>query len=506
MHHWSLPGALYSVNAVRGIDRYAIDDMAMGGYRLMMRAARALEGLLVDCFESRFRAGAGRLIVYCGAGNNAGDGYAVAGLAHRRGWPVEVVPVVPPDSLRGDALRAFKDAREAGVRVFEVGDWPDLQPSDVCLDALLGTGLDRPVSGRFLEAIGRVNAAGCTVVSADVPSGINAGTGACMGSAIRADMTMTFIAMKSGLLTGDAPEYTGTLMLDDLGVPAEAFSRQTVQCLRLGWPDVMPMLPTRSAASHKGSFGHLLLLGGNEGMLGALMLAASGASRTGCGLVSARSLSDQAGLITLAQPNVMAARWTDASVLDGKTAVVAGMGMGTDDRAATCLGKVMDSGCPCVLDADALNLIAGMDVSFFGTEAVLTPHPGEAARLLNVKTADVQANRFEALDALVARYGAVVVLKGAGSLIGAPGHKTRLCSAGNPGMAVGGMGDVLSGVIGALMANGLSAFDAACAGVTVHAEAADLLVAEKGVLGLLPQDMGEAIRAVMNGRLGVKGV
>jgi NAD(P)H-hydrate epimerase len=182
------------------------------------------------------------------------------------------------------------------------------------------------------------------------------------------------------------------------------------------------------------------------------------------------------------------------------------MGMGTDDRAAACLGKVVDSGCPCVLDADALNLIAGMDVSFSGTAAVLTPHPGEAARLLNVKTADVQANRFEALDALVARYSAVVVLKGAGSLIGGPGQKTRLCSAGNPGMAVGGMGDVLSGVIGALMANGLSAFDAACAGVTVHSEAADLLVAEKGVLGLLPQDMGEAIRAVMNGRLGVKGV
>lgn len=478
-----LPTALYTPAQVRELDRRAIEDHGTPGEALMEHAGRAAYRLLRRRWPD-----ACRVCVLCGGGNNGGDGYIVARLAARAGLTVRVVALSDPERLAGAAAVAMQRCRE--VVAIESWDPRVLDASDVVVDALLGTGLDRPVEGAYAEAIAAANALRAGRLAVDVPSGLSATTGAVLGSAFHADATVTFIGLKQGLLTADAPEYVGTLHFDGLDVPDTVYHDLTPAAERVDAVSVGDWLPARTATAHKGHFGHVLVVGGDHGFGGAVRLAAEAAARTGAGLVSAATRERHVAPLIGARPEVMAHAVAGAddmtALLERATVVALGPGLGRAAWSRELFRAALAFDGPLVVDADGLNLLAETAPTARPTW-VLTPHPGEAARLLGCDTATVQADRFAAVAALSDRYGAAVVLKGAGTLVAAGGQRW-VCSGGNAGMASGGMGDVLSGVIAALIAQGLPASRAAAMGVALHADAADR-AATAGRRGLLASDL-----------------
>ena len=487
-----LPGveALYTAAATRALDAAAIEGHGLPGIVLMRRAGSAT----FDVLQQRWP-DAASLTILCGRGNNAGDGYVVAGLAADRRLDVQLLQVGDAADLRGDAARARDWALERGVVIEAFGAGVDLR-GDVIVDALLGTGLRGAVREAFVAAIDAIEAAGRPVLAVDLPSGLDADTGTILGRAVRADATVTFIGAKRGLLTGAGPDHAGAIAFDDLGVPVEVYTEVQAAhgaptgLLRLG--EGACRLPPRRPAAHKGDFGHVLVVGGDEGTGGAVLLAAEAALRAGAGLVSVATRAAHVPALLARTPEVMA-RAVDTraellALLERASTVVLGPGLGTGPWGEQMLDAVLASALPRVLDADALNLLAAKGLSTGDAPLVTTPHPGEAARLLGTDTAAVGADRFAALDGLRRRCGGTVLLKGAGTLV-AGEDGVALCAYGNPGMASGGMGDVLAGVIGALLAQGLAPEEAARLGACLHGAAADLAAAEVGMPGLVAGDL-----------------
>jgi len=485
---------LYTAAEVRALDRLAIDAGPGDGYDLMQRAGQAL----FDCI-ARHWPGATRVAVVCGAGNNAGDGYVVARLLAHAGRNVEVVWLCAPEKLTGDARRAADDFRAAGghAAAFAPGC---LAGVDLIVDALLGTGLTRDVEGEWKTAVDAINAASAPVLSVDIPSGLDADTGAVRGAAVRAARTLTFIGRKRGLHTSAGPARTGVIDFDSLAVSEAIYAQvparaRLLQTQRLAFPR-----SRRARDSHKGDFGHVLVIGGEHGMAGAARLAGEAAARVGSGLVSIATRDSNVVQIGAARPELMVrgveTQAALAALLARASVIVVGPGLGREDWGRRTLAAALDSRLPLVVDADALNLLAADPVA--RGNWILTPHPGEAARLLGTTSQAVQADRFGVAAELSERHAAVVVLKGAGTLVVAPGGSIDVCPCGNPGMASGGMGDVLSGVIGGLLAQGLGAMDAAGTGVCLHALAADR-AALSGERGLLAGDVIAELRGVVNG-------
>ena len=488
-----LPSELYRTEQSRELDRLAIDVHGIPGYTLMERAGRVAYRALRRHWPQARCIG-----VICGGGNNAGDGYVVARFALRDGLAVRVLTLIEPRRLQGAAGMAAKDYLELSpVEAFDAGALSDV---DVIVDAVLGTGLDRPVEGRFAEAIEAINAAQPPVLAIDIPSGIHGDSGRTMGVAVRAQATATFIALKQGLFTADAPAHTGELTFSDLDVPAAASSGIEPAARRITTAQVTPHLAPRQRTAHKGHFGHVLIVGGDRGMGGAVRLAAEAAGRLGAGLVTAATRPEHVAPILAARPEVMCRGIAASSELDPlcqrATVAVLGPGLGDSDWSRELFGRCVEFEGSLVVDADGLNRLARAPSR--REDWVLTPHPGEAGRLLGCSAADVQADRFAAVEALQARFGGVIVLKGAGSLIRTT-RLTWLCDRGNPGMASGGMGDVLSGVIAGLLAQGLSPEAAALSGVWLHALAADQ-AAGHGERGLLAADLFEPLRRFANPR------
>lgn len=484
---------LYRAEQVREFDRRAIELHDIRGYTLMTRAAAAaLQALRAHWPRAR------RLRVLCGAGNNAGDGYVLARLAQQAGLDVAVGWLSDPASLQGAARTAAAEADRARVPIQPFAP-ALLDTADVIVDALLGTGLTRPLSGEWATAVAAVNAATAPVLSLDIPSGLQADTGAILGTVIRATLTVTFIAPKLGLFTGAGPDCAGEIRVDDLAVPAAVFAAIEPAALRVTAADLPDWLPgPRPRSAHKGDFGHVLVIGGQPGMSGAPRLAAEAAARVGAGLVSVATHPVHAALLNVGRPELMCRGVltpADLEPLLARAGVLAiGPGLGQDDWGRDLLVATLGTGQPCVLDADALNLLATAPAR--RTDWILTPHPGEAARLLDSTAAAVQADRPTAVRALQARYGGVIVLKGAGTLV-CDGRRTWLVATGNPGMASGGMGDVLTGVIAGLLAQGLVPARAAVAGTLLHGLAGDTAVAA-GERGLLAGDLFDALRQWVN--------
>lgn len=482
---------LYSARSSRAIDRRIAEKHGVPGLTLMRRAGEAaFQVLRMRWPEAR------ALRVLCGGGNNGGDGYVVARLGLQAGWTVRVAALVEPARLKGDALAAFREFAAAGGAV--AAELPDTDAAEeIWVDALLGTGLNRDVGGAYAAAIDRVNAGGRPVLSLDIPSGLSADTGAPLGRAVRADATVTFVVPKPGLFTGQAADFCGELWLADLDAPPAAFKDEPPAAFLL--PLSPPALPRRARCAHKGHFGHVLIVGGDHGYSGAARLAAEAAARSGAGLVSVATRASHAALLNLARPELMVhgvERPEQLAPLLAKVNVAAvGPGLGHSEWAHALFAAALESGKPLVLDADALNLLAQAPQR--RDDWVLTPHPGEAARLLETTSAAVQSDRLAAAAELKARYGGVIVLKGAGTLILGADGTPRICPAGNPGMASGGMGDVLTGVIAALLAQGWSLSDAATLGVRLHAAAADRAAAG-GERGLLAGDVVEHLRETVN--------
>lgn len=468
----------------------AIEERGIPSITLMERAGAGA----FDALAGRYP-GASKPVVVCGGGNNAGDGYVLARLAQQAGLDVRVVALAPPGRLRGDAAACARKYLETGT----VEDALSLDGADVVVDALLGSGLNRPVEGVYADAIGMVNGAGVPVLALDIPSGLNADTGVCMGTAMRADTTITFIGLKRGLFTAHGPEYSGEILFSGLDTPADIHAAISAGA-RLTQPaQVMRDLGPRPRHAHKGSHGRVLVVGGDYGYLGAAILAGSAAARTGAGLVTVATRTEHAMYIPVYRPELMTAAVATAQDLDtalGRAGVVAiGPGLGQSDWAISLFAKVLQTRLPLVVDADALNLLALERQR--RENWVLTPHPGEAARLLGVTTGDIQADRFAAVTALQNEYGGVAVLKGAGSLVTDGAGPAHLNRSGNPGMAGGGMGDVLTGMIAGLVAQGMEPGVAAVAGVYLHGHAADIS-AGRGERGMLAGDLLPVIRSVVN--------
>lgn len=487
----ALSGALYTAEQVRELDRRAIVERGIPGYELMTRAGHATLNALRSLWPA-----ARSVAVLCGPGNNGGDGYVVARVARAQGLRARVVSPIEPAQLHGDAARAHADFVAAGGRV---EPWTnEVLEADVIVDALYGTGLTRAPAGLAGEMLAAANASGRPIVAVDIPSGLHADTGAVLGIASSAGLTVSFIGRKIGCYVGQGPEHVGRLVLEDLAIPADLSAGLEPLARLIDEGDVAAALPRRRRSAHKGDYGHVLVIGGGPGMAGAARLAGEAALRAGAGLVTVAVHPDNTGVVA-ARPELMcvaAHSGADvAAALERATVLAVGPGLGRSDWARSLLDAAFASGRPAVVDADALNLIA--EAPRRNDRWVLTPHPGEAARLLGIATADVQRDRLAAARELQSRYGGTVVLKGAGSLVRSPGELTSLCDRGNPGMSAGGMGDVLTGAIAGIVAQCGDLGLAARAGVFVHAQAGDL-AARRGERGLLAGDLLDHLRACVN--------
>lgn len=490
--------ALFDSDQVRAIDRAAI-AAGTPGIVLMKRAARAAFEQCVTLWPKHtdYR-------VLCGAGNNGGDGWAFAALSLEAGLRATVYCTVAPYELKGEAKLAAEYALREGVPYVLIEDASllDTTETTVLVDALLGIGLDRPVGGVYASAIEWINQQATPVFALDIPSGLSADTGCVSTCAVRADATMSFIAYKRGLFTASAMDYCGRRFLDDLGVEDSVIESNGSRVSLLSPQDLLAAL-IRPRQSHKGRSGHVAICGGNRGMSGAALLSSEAAICSGAGLVSLYSCASTAAAAMTRLPEVMtrevAAQTDIKSALRRASVICLGPGLGRDEWAETLLASALATDKPKVIDADALNLIAESDAHMsLGGAHVLTPHPGEAARLLNCSTAEVEADRFAAVIELQSRYDGVVVLKGAGTLV-ASAEGVTVCDCGNPGMSVGGMGDVLAGVIAALVAQGLNPLEAAELGVWAHSKAADDLVSRQGEIGLKASELIPEIRRILNG-------
>jgi NAD(P)H-hydrate epimerase len=487
---------VYTTAAVRAADRHAIEQLGIPAAVLMARAGGAAFAHLVRRWPA-----ARRLLVLAGPGNNGGDAYVLARLAGAAG--LKVTLVAPAGAAVPGPARAAEDEWAAAGGVAR--PWADslLTEADVVVDGLLGTGLAREVGPPFRDLIGAVNAAGTPVLALDVPSGLDSDSGHPRGIAVRAALTVSFLGRKQGCWLGDGPDHVGEVVLEDLGVPAMAFAGQVPSMTCIDDAEVAAALPRRARGAHKGTHGRVLVIAGGAGMPGAARLAGEAALRSGAGLVTVATWPAHAAALAIGRPELICLPVETprdlAAALAAADVVAVGPGLGTGDWARGLLEAAFASTKPLVVDADALNGLARAPTR--RATWCLTPHPGEAGRLLGTDAASVQRDRFGAVRALVGRYGGVAVLKGAGTLVAAEGGPVRLCTRGNPGMAVAGMGDVLTGVIAALAAQqatpGSDLAAAAAVGVEVHARAGDR-AARRGERGLLASDVLIELPACVN--------
>ncbi len=492
------PLPLYRCEDVRAFEARAMEHDGIDAYALMTRAAAAaFARMKLDWPMAR------QLCVVCGRGNNGGDGFVFARLARMAGMQVSVVvgtsgaPEVEP------AARAFAHWRETGGEeiLFAPGD--ALPDADVVVDALFGIGLSRlpeGVGAALIAAINEAGRSGRPVLAIDVPSGLDADNGAVPGMAVKATRTVSFISHKRGLFTGCGRALAGPVELATLDVPIETRASQPPAAWLVEVRQLGRWLKPRARDAHKGDHGRVLAIGGDHGYGGAIRLCVESALRCGAGLVTVATRESHVAPMLAARPEAMPHAVNDAAGLRQLAAnadvLALGPGLGGGEWSQALFQAAVALGLPSVIDADGLNLLAITQTRV--PDAVLSPHPGEAARLLGTDVPSVERDRFGAAQALVERFDAVVVLKGAGSIVAARGEVPIVIGAGNPGMATGGMGDVLTGTIAALRAQGLGAFDAACAGTLLHSAAADAAARDGGERGLLASDLFAHLRRLAN--------
>lgn len=474
------------------LEREAADSLGLTLYELMQRAGQASYEL-----ARRLWPQAQHWLILCGHGNNGGDGYVIARLAQAAGLQVTLLACTGNKPLPEEAAQA-RDSWLAAGGVVHAADaaWPE--SVDIIVDALLGTGLNRAPAAPYASLITQANAHAAPVLAVDIPSGLVAASGTAPGAAIVADHTLSMIALKPGQLTGKARAHVGQLHCHALGL--ERFlAGETAPIRRVDATNLAGWLPVRNATAHKGDFGKLLVIGGDSGTAGAIRMTGEAALRTGAGLVRVLTHEDNIGPILTARPELMVdALHADRldQALEWADVIAIGPGLGQRDWAQNALKKVAASKKPMLWDADALNLLA---INADNRQnRIITPHPGEAARLLGVNIHEVESDRLQAAQTLAKRYGGVVVLKGAGTVIASAAGEMAITDAGNAGMATGGMGDVLSGIIAALLGQKLSLFDAACAGCVAHGATADALARQRGTRGMLATDLFELLWQFVN--------
>ncbi len=468
---------------------------------LMHEAGRALAACVVEHYGH-----AKRIAVFCGKGNNGGDGFVAARLLAERQLQVDVRVAAAEKDLNPNAQREAERLREVGVTPhFGLTDAPIDLRMDLVIDAVLGTGVKGAPAGAAASAIEAIGSADCPVLAADIPSGVDCDTGATPGIAVRADRTVTFGLPKPFLFQGSGMDLAGAWTVAPIGFPASLL--EASRAARITTPsEARAWLPLRAKSAHKGSEGHVLIVAGNDRMPGAAVLCARAALRAGAGLVSVASSDVVCRVVAAHLPEAIFLALPDEDALLGPNsaqpllaarrsfdAVVVGPGLGDWPEVGLFLEEWLPKlKVPTVVDADALSLLA-KGAFRPGGPTVLTPHPGEAGRLLGIETVDVQADRFQSADALARKFGAVALLKGAYTVAADGATPLRINPTGNPGMAAPGTGDVLAGVVGALLAKGLSPFAAASLGAYWHGLAGDLCAAEIGPAGFLASELADRL-------------
>ena len=501
----------YSSEAVRNIDYLMVEQgLVDSSYELMERAAQAL----LD-FINRNYSKISHITIVCGAGNNAGDGYVLARLAKLQEKEpqlrVHLISIIDPEKLSGDAHQGYQDWLECGG-IIESMDEAHFPATDLIVDALIGTGLNRALEDEWYDAVAMINASPKPVLAVDIPSGLNANTGATHGIAIHAEHTMTFIGQKMGMYTAQARHHCGEIHFASLGVADTLYNQIEHSATLMEWNNVASKLPCRSQTSHKGDNGHLLIIGGDYGMSGACRIAGEAALRTGAGLVSIATRKENIIAVNSARPELMVHGVETAQdlepLLKKATAIAIGPGLGTNQWGMELLDKIIkllkrqtasdSKKITCVIDADALNIMAQHNLVIQNPDIIYTPHFGEAARLLKhlSESPSVDSDRFEMIKNLRQKYYGTFILKGAGTLVNLD-DEISICPYGNEGMASAGMGDCLTGIIGALLAQKLSTPDATQLGVCLHAKAGDLAALE-GKNGMIVSDLLPKIRQLMN--------
>lgn len=483
---------MWAADALRRAEKEAADSFGMTLYELMQRAGEAAFSLARQHYPATTH-----WLVLCGHGNNGGDGYVVARLAKAAGISVTLLAQESEKPLPEEAHAAREAWLNAGGEIHAPQTpWPE--DTDLIIDALLGTGLQSAPRENLARQIVQANQHSAPIFALDIPSGLNAQTGTTPGDVIHAAHTLTFIALKPGLLTGKARDVVGVLHHHALGLEAW-LAGQTTPISRVDASQLAQWFPARRPTSHKGDHGKLVIIGGDSGTAGAIRMTGEAALRAGAGLVRVLTRVENVAPIITARPELMVHELTPDALdesLEWADAVVIGPGLGQSAWGKQALRKVENVNKPMLWDADALNLLA-IDPDKRHNR-VLTPHPGEAARLLNCRITEIEADRLLSAQRLVQRYGGVVVLKGAGTVVANEAGAITIVDAGNAGMASGGMGDVLSGIIGALLGQAISLYDAACAGCVAHGAAADRLAARFGTRGMLATDLFSTLRRVVN--------
>lgn len=490
-----IPYKIYTSQQVKVGEKELTEKKGLEMYTLMKRAGQAVYALIQLQYPS-----ADRILVFCGNGNNGGDAFVVATLAKLDGRNVSLVFNGQKERLSEDGLRAYQEWIDTGGDITEISEEDNFSSFDLIVDGLLGTGISGKVRPQLQNLISKINHLSIPIVSIDVPSGLCSDTGGKLGEVIKSDHTVSFIGVKRGLLTGYARNYVGELFFAGLGIEDEFQRCYPTNVSVLSKAELLNCLPKREFIAHKGTNGRLLCLGGNSGYSGAINLCSRAAARTGTGLIKVLCHKDSSVSLQVSCPEVMTQSWCGDNrelrdALLFADVVALGPGMGRDQWAKQLYMRISDVDKPKVLDADALyflSLAPNKD-----PYRILTPHPGEAAMLLGLTVKEIEQDRFSAVHDLHEKYGGVIVLKGAGTLI-YDGHFIYICNAGSPAMASGGMGDILTGIVSSLLAQGQSLIEAAKTGVLLHSVAADQISKREGPIGLLAGDVIQEVRQVMN--------
>ncbi|MFO7871550.1 MAG: NAD(P)H-hydrate dehydratase [Kiritimatiellia bacterium] len=488
-----------STAKMRELDKRAMEEGGIEGEELMEQAGLGA-ARVVERLASRIGLSSPLVHVFAGRGNNGGDGFAVARILREDGMDVNVWVAADRDQIKGDALKHLGRMKTAGIKpgwMPTIEEWRDgdgrgAWEADIAVDSLLGIGVSGPPRGPVAGAIGYVNNLGrhCPVVAVDVPSGLNADTGSAEGEAVRADVTVTMAWPKAGLAAPQAVNYTGNIEVADIGIPSGYIEGIDSEVELITAAELADLTGRRPRDVHKGVYGHALLIGGSRGYAGAMGMAGASAMRSGCGLVSLLVPESIAQTVAAMSPECMVhgGKETAEGVLTGNCveacplnpdefdAVLIGPGMRATEGTARIVEKLLGAeGCPVVADADALNICAGRPEILAGSprELILTPHPGEMAGLTGKETSEIQADRMKSARSLAEETGKIVVLKGAATIVARHDAPLNVNTTGNPGMASGGTGDVLGGVLAGLAAQGLALFDAARLGVFLHGRAGD---------------------------------
>jgi len=498
---------LYSTEQIKDIEQRFAQHSSDGTYPLMEKAGAAVFHQLVSNWRD-----ARKVLVITGKGNNAGDGFVLVRLAAEQRFKVTLCLLADPDDLTGDARKAYQSIPHRVIKRVDINSIK-FSEFEVIVDAMLGTGIKGKLREPYLGAIKRINKNKVPVLSIDIPTGIEANTGFVHNEAIRADITTTFVGHKKGMYTGDSASYRGRVKLFDLDIPDHLYQQHEFQLFSQNWFSIRHLLKPREMTCHKGQFGHSVIIGGYQGMSGAAILASTAAARCGSGLTSAWVGEQCAASLVNHTPEVMAISVEKSEIASlvseqpsaAKTMVV-GPGLGQTDWANEWLEAISDDvnirDSHQVWDADALNWLAKLSSSHnnkHNRARILTPHPGEASRLLGITTYAVNQDRYAAAQKIADIYGGVCILKGTGTIIADDKGFQVVCPVGNPGMASGGMGDVLAGITGGLLAQGFSLMNAAILAVCIHGEAADKAAGKGGhYRGLLASDLFDHLPGLLN--------